>query len=146
MSDIVLDSRPTTTFWIVGGAALVWNLIGLVAYISSVTISPEAMAKMTVEQQAFYSGTPTWATAAFALAVNAGVLGSLFLLLRKAWAVPMFVLSLVAIVAQNIDAFVLRGAYAISGINGVILPALIFIVAVALLIYTRGVKEQRWLT
>jgi len=84
MSDIVLNDKPTTTFWIIGGAALVWNLIGLVAYISSVTVSPEAMAKMTVEQQAFYSGTPTWATAAFALAVNAGVLGSLFLLLRKA--------------------------------------------------------------
>jgi hypothetical protein len=146
MSDIVLDSKPTATFWIVGAAALVWNLIGLVAYISSVTISPEAMAKMTVEQQAFYSGTPTWATAAFALAVNAGVLGSLFLLLRKAWAVPMFVLSLVAIVVQNIDAFVLRDAFGISGINGVILPALIFVVAVALLIYARGVKEQRWLT
>ena len=146
MSDLVLDSKPTTTFWIIGGAALVWNLIGLVAYISSVTISPEAMAKMTLEQQAFYSGTPTWATAAFAVAVNAGVLGSLFLLLRKAWAVPMFVLSLVAIVAQNIDAFVLRDAYGLSGINGVILPALIFVVAVALLIYSRGVKEQRWLT
>ena len=146
MSDIVLNGKPTTTFWVVGGAALVWNLIGLVAYISSVTISPEALAKMTVEQQVFYSGTPTWATAAFALAVNAGVLGSLFLLLRKAWAVPMFALSLVAIVVQNIDAFVLRDAYGLSGINGVILPALIFAVAVALLIYSRGVKKKGWLT
>jgi hypothetical protein len=145
MSDIVLNDKPTTTFWIIGGAALVWNLIGLVAYISSVTISPEAMAKMTMEQQAFYSETPTWATAAFALAVNAGVLGSLFLLLRKSWAVPMFVLSLVAIIAQNIDAFILRDAYSLSGINGVILPALIFAVAVGLVIYSRGVKEQRWL-
>jgi len=145
MSDIVLNDKPTTTFWIIGGAALVWNLIGLVAYISSVTISPEAMAKMTMEQQAFYSETPTWATAAFALAVNAGELGSLFLLLRKAWAVPMFVLSLVAIIAQNIDAFILRDAYSLSGINGVILPALIFAVAVGLVIYSRGVKEQRWL-
>ena len=145
MSDIVLNDKPTTTFWIIGGAALVWNLIGLVAYISSVTISPEAMAKMTMEQQAFYSETPTWATAAFALAVNAGVLGSLFLLLRKSWAVPMFVLSLVAIIAQNIDAFILRDAYSLSGINGAILPALIFAVAVGLVIYSRGVKEQRWL-
>ena len=145
MSDIVLNDKPTTTFWIIGGAALVWNLIGLVAYISSVTISPEAMAKMTMEQQAFYSETPTWATAAFALAVNAGELGSLFLLLRKSWAVPMFVLSLVAIIAQNIDAFILRDAYSLSGINGVILPALIFAVAVGLVIYSRGVKEQRWL-
>jgi len=146
MSDLVLNEKPTTTFWIFGGAALVWNLIGLVAYISSVTISPEALAKMTAEAQAFYSGTPKWATAAFALAVNAGVLGSLFLLLRKSWAVPLFVLSLVAVIVQNVDAFVLRNAYGLSGINGVILPALVFIVAVLLLIYSRNVKERGWLT
>jgi hypothetical protein len=145
MSDIVFNGKPTTTFWIVGGAALIWNLIGLVAYVSTVTMSPEAMAKLTAEQQAFYSGTPAWATAAFALAVNAGVLGSLFLLLRKAWAVPLFVLSLVAIIVQNVDAFVLRDAYSLSGINGVILPALVFIVGVALLVYSRGTKERGWL-
>jgi len=146
MSDLVLNEKPTTTFWIFGGAALVWNLIGLVAYISSVTISPEALAKMTAEAQAFYSGTPKWATAAFALAANAGVLGSLFLLLRKSWAVPLFVLSLVAVIVQNVDAFVLRNAYGLSGINGVVLPALVFIVAVLLLIYSRNVKERGWLT
>jgi hypothetical protein len=146
MSDLVLNEKPTTTFWIFGGAALVWNLIGLVAYISSVTMSPEALAKMTAEAQAFYSGIPKWATAAFALAVNAGVLGSLFLLLRKSWAVPLFALSLVAVIVQNVDAFVLRNAYSLSGINGVILPALVFIVAVLLLIYSRNVKERGWLT
>jgi hypothetical protein len=146
MSDLVLNEKPTTTFWIFGGAALVWNLIGLVAYISSVTMSPEALAKMTAEAQAFYSGAPKWATAAFALAVNAGVLGSLFLLLRKSWAVPLFALSLLAVIVQNVDAFVLRNAYSLSGINGVILPALVFIVAVLLLIYSRNVKERGWLT
>lgn len=146
MSDLVLNEKPTTTFWIFGGAALVWNLIGLVAYISSVTMSPEALAKMTAEAQAFYTGTPTWATAAFALAVNAGVLGSLFLLLRKSWAVPVFVLSLVALIVQNVDAFVLRDALSLSGINGVILPALVFVVAVLLLVYSRSVKERGWLT
>jgi hypothetical protein len=145
MSDIVFNDKPTTTFWIVGGAALIWNLIGLVAYVSTVTMSPEAMAGLTAEQQAFYSGTPTWATAAFAFAVNAGVLGSLFLLLRKAWAVPLFILSLVAIIVQNVDAFVLRDAYSLTGINGVILPALVFIVGVALLVYSRDAKEKGWL-
>jgi hypothetical protein len=146
MSDLVLDEKPTTTFWIFGGAALVWNLIGLVMYVSSVTMSPEAMAQMTAAAQAFYTSTPKWATAAFALAVNAGVLGSLFLLLRKSWAVPMFVLSLVSVIAQNVDAFVLRDAFGILGINSVIVPSVIFVVAVLLLVYSRGCKEKGWLT
>jgi len=146
MSDLVLNEKPTTTFWIFSGAALVWNLIGLVFYISSVTMSPEALAKMTPEMQTFYTETPTWATGAFALAVNAGVLGSLFLLLRKSWAVPLFVVSLLSIVVQNIDAFVLRDAYSLSGINGVILPGLVFVVAILLLVYSRNVKDRGWLT
>jgi len=146
MSDIVFNDKPTATFWIVGAAALVWNLIGLVFYIGHVTITPEALAAMPQAQQDFFTETPTWATAAFALGVNAGVLGSLFLLLRKAWAVPMFVLSLVALIAQDIDAFVLRDGFSVVGVNGIIIPSMVFVIAIALLFYARSVKEQRWLT
>ena len=146
MSDIVFNDKPTTTFWIVGGAALIWNLIGLVFYIGHVTISPEALAAMPQAQQDFFAETPTWATAAFALGVNAGVLGSLFLLFRKAWAVPMFVLSLVAVVVQDIDAFVLRGGFSVVGVNGIIIPSMVVAIAIALLFYARGSKERGWLT
>jgi hypothetical protein len=146
MSDLVLDDRPTTAFWVFGGAALVWNLIGLVMYISTVTMSPEALARMTEDAQAFFTSTPKWATGAFALAVTGGVLGSLSLLLRKAWAVPLFLLSLVAVVVQNIDAFVLREAFGILGVNAVILPSLVFIVAVLLLVYSRSCKAKGWLS
>jgi len=145
MSDIVLNGRPTTTFWIVGAAALIWNLIGLVFYIGHVTIPPEALAAMPQLQQDFFAETPTWATAAFALAVNAGVLGSLFLLLRKAWAVPMFLLSLVSAILQNIDAFVLRDGFSVVGVNGIIIPSMIVVVAIALLFYARSTKERGWL-
>ena len=56
MSD-VLNGRPTTNFWIIGGAALVWNLIGLVFYVGQVTMSPEALAKLTESQQDFFAAT-----------------------------------------------------------------------------------------
>jgi hypothetical protein len=146
MSDLVLDDKPPTSFWVFGGAALVWNLIGLVAYISTVMMPPEALAKMTEDAQQFYQSTPAWATGAFALAVNAGVLGSLFLLLRKRWAVPLFVISLLAVIAQNVDAFVLRDAFGILGINSVILPTAIFVVGVLLLLYSRSCKDKGWLS
>jgi hypothetical protein len=141
-----LNGKPTTNFWIIGGAALVWNLIGLVIYVGHVTMSPEALAKMTEAQQEFFVTTPVWATAAFAIAVNAGVLGSLFLLLRKSWAVPMFALSLAAIIVQDVDAYLLRDAYGILGVNGIIIPSMVFLIAVALLLYSRATKAKRWLT
>ena len=144
MSDVV-NGRPTTNFWIIGGAALVWNLIGLVFYVGQVTMSPEALAKLTESQQEFFVATPSWATAAFAIAVNAGALGSLFLLLRKSWAVPMFVLSLVAIIVQDVDAFVMRDAFSIVGVNGIIIPSMVFVIAIAILLYSRTTKARGWL-
>ncbi len=144
MSD-VLNGQPGNNFWIISGAALVWNLIGSVIFVGHVTISPEALSQMTLDYQEFILGTPMWATVAFGLAVGAGILGSIALLLRKSFAVVLFALSLIGVVAQNLDAFVLRDGYSIVGINGVILPSLIFIVAVALFVYARGVKARGWL-
>lgn len=144
MSD-VLNGRPNINFWIIGGAALVWNLIGLIFYIGQVTMSPDALAKMTEAQQDFFTTTPVWATAAFAIAVNAGVLGSLFLLLRKTWAVPMFVISLLAVIVQDADAFGMRGAFNVLGVNGVIIPSMVFIIAIALLLYSRTTQRRGWL-
>jgi hypothetical protein len=144
MSD-VLNGKPSINFWIIGGAALVWNLIGLVFYIAEVTRAPEALAALTEAQQEFFLTTPTWATAAFAIAVNAGVFGSLFLLLRKTWAVPTLVISLVAIVIQYVDAFVLRDAYGVVGISSLIIPSMVSVIGVALLWYARVTKERGWL-
>ena len=144
MSDM-LNGRPTTNFWIISGAALVWNLIGIVFYVGQVTISPEALATMTEAHQQFFLATPSWATGAFAIAVNAGALASLFLLLRRAWAVPLFMVSLAAIVVQDIDAFVMRDAFSILGINGIIIPSMVFAIGIALLMYSRAVKARGWL-
>ena len=146
MTDFV-DDRPPTSFWVFSGAALVWNLIGLVFYYGQVTMAPETAASLTAEQQAFFANTPTWATAAHAIAVTAGVLGSLLLLFRKAWATPMFALSLLGILAQDLHAFVLSDAFDVfGGANAMILPAIVLVVAAVLVGYSRGSKRKGWLS
>jgi hypothetical protein len=146
MSD-ELNGGPTTNFWIIGGAALVWNLIGILFYVSEVTATPDAMAGGFSQAQIdFLIGKPVWATAAFAIAVNAGALGSLFLLLRKAWAVPMFVLSLVGVLVQNVHAFGLENGLEVWGTNGLILPALVVTISLALLLYSHSTKKRGWIS
>lgn len=145
MSDL-LDDKPEMSFWIVGACALVWNLIGLVFYYSHVSMTPDALEGFTEAQQAFFNSTPVWATSAYAVAVTAGVLGSLFLLLRKAWAVPLFVLSLIGIVVQDLHAFVLSAGLEAWGTEGIYLPAIVIVVAIALVVYSRGAKRKRLLT
>jgi len=144
MSD-QLNGKPSTNFWIIGGAALVWNLIGLAFYIGQVTMTPEALAQMTEEIQEFFLATPVWSNGAYAIAVNAGVLGSALLLLRKSWAVPMYMLSMLGIVVQDIDAFVLRDAFSIVGIGSLIVPSMVFVIGIALILYSRAAKARGWL-
>lgn len=140
-----LDSRPTTSFWVIGSAALIWNLIGLALYYSHVTMSPEALAGFTEAQQEFFNTTPSWATSAYAIAVNAGILGSLLLLLRKAWAVPVYILSLIGVVAQNFEAFVLSDAIGVWGTAGIYLPLIVIVIAAALVGYSHAAKRKGWI-
>lgn len=144
MSDEI-NGGPSTNFWIIGAAALVWNLIGLVFYYLEVTATPESLASLTEAQQAFMTSKPAWATSAFAIAVTTGVLGSLLLLLRKGLAVLMFMVSLAGILVQNVHAFVLANGLEVWGTGGLALPAALIVIAVALLLYARAAKAKHWL-
>lgn len=140
-----LNRRPTANFWIIAGVALIWNLIGLTFYYLEVTASPEALSTLTEAQQQFLAGKPFWATSAYAIAVSAGVLGSLFLLLKKTWAVMMFGVSLAGIVLQNLHAFLVAGGLEVWGPTGLILPTIVLIIAIALFMYSRYARERGWL-
>jgi hypothetical protein len=144
MSD-ALNNKPSVNFWIIGGAALVWNLLGIVIYVGQVTMSPDALAKLTEAQQDLITSTPAWSNAAWAIAVNAGAFGSLLMVLRKRWAIPLFILSLVAILVQDFEAFVLRDAYGVLGINSLIIPSMVLVIAIALVLYSRHARDRGWL-
>ncbi|MDJ0700627.1 MAG: hypothetical protein QNJ07_12285 [Woeseiaceae bacterium] len=136
------DAGPATAFWVIAGFALVWNLIGLFFYYSQVTMSPDMMASMSQAQRQFFLDMPTWATAAQAVAVTAGVLGSLLLLLRKSIAVPLFVLSLVGILVQNVNSWIVADGLAVFGPGGAVLPAIVVVIAIALVIYSNSAKAS----
>ena len=145
MSEFI-DDRPTVTFWIVSGAALIWNLLGLAVYYMTVSATPEQLAaQYSADQIAIIENTPVWATSAFAIAVTAGVLGSLFLLLRKAWATPVFIISLAAVLVQNVNTFVLTDSIAVFGMAPVYIQSAIVVVGVFLILYSRSAKRQGWL-
>ncbi len=147
MSDDFIDGKPSTVFWIVGGAALIWNLFGVMMYVMTVTATPETYAAQGYNQEQidFVMSTPAWVTSAFAIAVNAGSLAALFLLLRKSWAVPIFVLSLAAIVVLDVYNFVVRDTLDMLGMKAVYLQATILIVAILLVVYARYARGKRWL-
>lgn len=140
------DNRPTRGFWIVAIVALVWNLIGVMSYLMTVTMEPGTLAEMPEAERALYSDIPSWATSAYAIAVFGGVLGCLALLLRKAWAVPLFVISLVAVILQMAYGLFMSDLTAVGGASALVMPLVIFLIAAYLVWFSTTAKKQGWLT
>jgi hypothetical protein len=138
-------ARPPRGFWIIGLVALAWNLIGVMSYLMNVTAGPAALAALPEAERSLYTDIPAWATAAFAIAVFGGVLGSIALLARKAWAVPVFLVSLVAIVVQMAHALFMSALLEVRGASAAVLPLLILAIAACLVWYSRSAKERGWL-
>ena len=116
--------KPTTMFWVIGIIALVWNALGVVAYLGQAFMTDEIKATIPEDQLAIIESTPAWATAAFAIAVWAGLLASLFLLIKKKIAKSVFIISLVGIIVQLIHNFFIANAMEAYGPGGLIMPIL----------------------
>ena len=138
-------NKPARGFWIVSVLALVWNLIGVASYLMTTTMGPDTLNAMSEAERSLYTDVPPWATAAFAIAVFGGLLGCVALLLRKAWAVPVFVISLVAILVQMGHAFFMSAMLEVRGTGATILPTLIIVVAVYLVWFSRSARSRGWL-
>jgi len=76
----------------VGAFGLAWNLYGVYQYLMTVGVVGAAAGSHITPSDAM----PPWVTAAFAIGVFAGTLGSLCLLLLNRWATLLLVVSLVA--------------------------------------------------
>lgn len=131
-------------FMIVAAVLLVWNIFGVVAYIMHVTMSPEALAALPEAQRQIYENTPDWATAAFAIAVNGGVLGCLLLLLKRSLAGLFLQLSLAAVLVQMFHAFFMSNSFAVFGPGGLVMPVMVIVIAIYLVMLAAKAKAHRW--
>ena len=143
----VINGKPPTLFWVIAVILLLWNFTGLMFYYGQVTMTPEMLAEnFSAAERAFMEQTPVWATAAYATAVTAGVLGALLMLLRKALALPLFIVSLVSVLIQDFDAFILSDAIGVWGTGALRLPAVVIVICVFEIWYTRTARAKGWLT
>ena len=140
------SNKPTTLFWIIAVAALIWNGLGVMSYIGQAFMTDEVKATLPEAERALYENIPTWVTAAFAIAVFAGLLGSIFLLARKKAARFVFLISLIAILAQMSYSLFMSKAAEVYGPGGVIMPVMVILIGVFLLMYSKKAIEKGWLS
>jgi hypothetical protein len=131
-------------FTIVSAVLLVWNLLGVMAYIAQVTMTPEALAALPDGQRELYENVPSWATAAFAVAVNGGALGCLLLLLKKNLAGLFLQLSLLGVLVQMYHSFFMTKSFEVFGPGGMVMPVMVIVIAIYLVMFAAKAKAQKW--
>ncbi|MBE9489227.1 MAG: hypothetical protein IMY67_02940 [Bacteroidetes bacterium] len=138
-------NKPNTVFWIIAIIALIWNLFGVFAYLGQAFMTDEVLALMPQGDQDYHNNVPAWVTAAFAIAVFAGVLGCIGLLMRKKWSKRLFMLSLIAVLVQSTYNFFIQEYVDLSG-EREYMPIMIILVAAFLVWYSKNVTVKGWLS
>ena len=73
------------------------------------------------------------------------LLGCVGLLLKKAWCVPLFLVSLLAIIVQFSHWLFMTAAIEVYGSETYMMPLLVTAIAALLVWYSRGAKSKGWL-
>ena len=131
--------------WIVGVLAVLWNAIGAFDYTATHYRLDFYMSQFTTEQLDYFYAFPAWANAAWAVGVWGSLLGSLGLLLRKAWAVWLFGAALLGLAGSSVYNFVLSDGIDNMGSSGAVFTGVIWVIALFLFFYARAMSKRRLL-
>ena len=148
MTQLVQEGRARMPLWakIATGLGLAWSLFGAVQFSLSLGATVESLqaSGLTAEQAAVMTGYPGWMTVAFAIGTFGGVIGCILLLLRRAMALPVLALSLLAYLALYYGDIV-HGVFAAMGTPQVVILSLVVAIAAALLWLSVIARRRGWL-
>lgn len=123
-------------FWIIAVLGLLWNLMGVGAFIVDSSANYEHRAERYGQDMAReMASQPKWNWAAYAIAVFTGVIGCIGLLVKAGWAPWVLALSLAAVLIQQLNLWIISdlSQYLKSSDKG--LSALIIGAAIGLVIF-----------
>ncbi len=138
-------TKPPIWFWIISVIALLWNIIGVIAYLSDAYMSVENLEQMSQAERLLHESQPAWVTGAYAIAVWGGALGCILLLLRTKWARPLLYLSLVGILAQLSHSIFLSNSFEVYGPGGIVMPILVLFIGMGLILFANKVISKSWI-
>lgn len=139
------NKKPPIWFWIITVVALIWNAMGVMQYLGQAYSTESFRSQYTPEQLEIISNTASWAVAAFAVAVFAGLLGSVFLLLRRRLAYVLFLISLIGIIVQLYHNLFVVDSVDIYGPAAAIMAGMILVLGLFLLWFSKFSTKKGWI-
>ena len=139
-------NRAPRWFSISAFIALLWNILGCLAFFADLQLTPADVAKLPEAQQAMYAARPGWSVIATGVAVLGGTLGCAALLVKRKFAFWVLLLSLAGIIAQDISLFVLINGAQLAGTIAVVLQSIVLLVGIWLVLLSRKAIAHNWLS
>jgi hypothetical protein len=137
------SKKPGSLFWMIGIVALIWNGWGSFMYIAQAYDMEIASKDLSPEQIAFLDNMPAWYTALFAIAVFAGLIGAISLLMKKKRAVILFVVSFIcALINQVYWLFGTEAPTVFAEQQPYAMPALIIVLGLVFIWYSKKMKSE----
>ena len=140
----VAGGNPPVWYWVAAIGALLFECLGCFFYLAEVRLTPEQIALLPLDQAAMLSARPSWYYAAFGAAVWVGLVGSMGLLLRRVWAVPMLLTSLIAVVVQFSAVFIVPEMRVVTS-DALLGPIGVIVVCYGIFMLARLAKRSGWL-
>jgi len=131
-------------YWVAAFCALLFEGLGCFFYLAEVRLTPEQIAMLPLDQAAMLNARPGWYYAAFGVAVWVGLAGSVGLLLRKAWAVPALLISLIAVIVQFSAILVVPEMRTVTS-DALLGPILVALICYGIYMLARLAKRRGWL-
>ncbi len=132
-------------FWAIAIIALLWNLMGVGTFVMHVSMSEEALRAFPQAEQDLYNSFPAWTIIAWAIAVFAGAIGAIGLLIKKSWANFPFIISLIALVPQMLYNIFFTKSKEVYGPGADVMPVLVIVLGVFFLWFSYYAAKKGWL-
>ena len=131
-------TSPPVWFWVISIIALLWYLMDMSAFFMRVLMTDDVIKAMPENQQHLYRNMPLWVNIVFAGEVFGGALGCVGLLLRKKWALPLFVVSILGVFSQTFHVYFLSDAISIMGTPAVVMPLLAILIGIGIIVLAKS--------
>jgi hypothetical protein len=133
-------------FWAAAIAALLFEALGCFFYLVEVRMSAAEIAALPLDQRAMLEARPGWYYVAFAIAVWVGLAGSIGLLLRKKWAAPLLLVSIIAAIIQFSSIFIVPEMRDGTPSDALAVPIVVIICCYGIWQLARLAKRRGWLS
>ena len=138
------NSAVHWSFWLLAAVCLLWNLMGVWAYVAQTNTG--MIAALADAERLLIEQRPAWATGAFAIAVWGGALGCLLLLLRKSVAVYVLIASLLGVIVQMYYNYAIANSIDVYGPGGTIMSVMILGISAFLIWYAKYSVGRGWIS